>query len=94
MFSPILLNKIYLIISFKNIQTKDGTLGLIFDLVPHSPRPSKIYGFQTGSSPYGKGKKCKPHLGKFRRSGVHVVFNAPENSKTERRGLNFVDPEK
>jgi len=61
---------------------------------PLPPRHSKIYGFQTGSSSYGKGKKCKPHLGKFRRSGIHVVFNAPENSKTERRGLNFVDPEK
>jgi len=29
-----------------------------------------------------------------RESGIHVVFNAPENSKTERGGLNFVDPEK
>ena len=27
-------------------------------------------------------------------SGIHVVCNAPENSKTERGGLNFVDPEK
>ena len=26
--------------------------------------------------------------------GIYVVFNAPENSKTERGGLNFVDPEK
>ena len=24
-------------------------------------------------------------------SGIHVVFNASENSKTERGGLNFVD---
>ena len=31
---------------------------------------------------------------KIRRSGFHVVFKAPENSKTERGGLNFVDPEK
>ena len=29
-----------------------------------------------------------------RESGIHVVFNAPENSKTERGGLNIVDPEK
>jgi len=27
-------------------------------------------------------------------SVIYVVFNAPENSKTERGGLNFVDPEK
>ena len=30
----------------------------------------------------------------FRQSGIYVVCNAPENSKTERGGLNFVDPEK
>jgi len=30
----------------------------------------------------------------YRQSGIHVVCNAPENSKTERGGLNFVDPEK
>ena len=29
-----------------------------------------------------------------RESGIHVVFNALENSKTERGGLNFVDTEK
>ena len=27
-------------------------------------------------------------------SGIYVVCNAPENSKTERGGLNLVDPEK
>ena len=27
-------------------------------------------------------------------SGIYVVYNAPENSKTERGGLNLVDPEK
>jgi len=30
----------------------------------------------------------------YGKSGIYVVFNAPENSKTERGGLNFVDPEK
>ena len=30
----------------------------------------------------------------YKWSGFHVVFNAPENSKTERGGLNFGDPEK
>jgi len=33
-------------------------------------------------------------LSNERQSGIYVVFNAPENSKTERGGLNFVDPEK
>ena len=27
-------------------------------------------------------------------SGIHVVFNASENCKTDSGGLNFVDPEK
>ena len=31
---------------------------------------------------------------KYWESGIHVVLNAPENSKTEREGIEFVDPEK
>jgi len=30
----------------------------------------------------------------FGQSGIYVVCNAPENSKTERGGLNVVDAEK
>ena len=47
---------------------------------------AKLNSFVTPMTVYFK-TKCW-------QNGIHVVFNAPENSKTERGGLNFVDPEK
>ena len=41
-----------------------------------------------------KNKSALKYNEKIRRSGFHVVFKAPENSKTERGGLNFLDSEK
>ena len=43
---------------------------------------------------YGESNQFPGAFQEFGQSGILVVFNAPENSKTERGGLNFVDPEK